>query len=211
MSVSTTRVPPLQQRLGDGEADRPGADDQGELAGLRLGALHGMPTDPERLDERQGIEIEPGTDVQQPSGNHEAFAHPAVDRHPEEVEALAAVGSSATAREAGSAGQVGEHGAVVARTYVADIGSDVEDLDGELVAEHPGVGEEVLVAGVGVVVGAAQSDPACGDEGLRRAGGVRFALFEQFQHSWTAQDHTVHVLSLSCPLTALHHATGTRR
>jgi hypothetical protein len=172
--VRDQHVPhPAPGGLGQREADRPGAEDQRGVARVGSAAGDGVPPDAQGLDQHELVEAQTGAADQLRRGHEHPLAQPARSGDPEHLDAFAAVGPAPTARAAPPAGQVGQDRAAVPDLHLLDPGTDPQHLHRQLVTQHARVGDEVLVTAISVVVGAADPDPAHGDEDLSRSG-VRF-------------------------------------
>ena len=101
-------------------------------------------------------------------GDAEPVRHSAVAVHAEHIEPLAAVGLAAPARDAVAAMQIGNDRDALAELEAGAL-ADRLDLAGELVADHPGIGEIGLRALENVQVGAAHAGaPQADQRGSRR-------------------------------------------
>ena len=189
-----TSAPRARAILHRAQADWPGADDERGFARLDGGAAGGMSADAKHFDQGKLLRRHVVGFVQLVDGDRQPFAHAAVDVDAEDLQALAAVGAAATAGDAGAAVEVGLDGAAVADgEVVLEIGrTQREDFDGQLVAEDARVGEEGLVALVGVQVGAADAHAQDADEGLAGTGfGRRFGVRE-LEGEWLLQNDGFH-------------------
>ena len=156
------------------EPDRAGANDQDCLAGLGGGAVDGVATDSERLDERELVVGKLRGDVELASRQQEFLRHAAVAHHAERLMVLAAIGETATAAVARLAIDVGLDRAAVARLHVRHARPDRDYLDAEFMSRDARVGVERHLAEIASVVGATDTDTVNADD--RFAGGGRGRL-----------------------------------
>ena len=103
------------RRQRHGQADRSGAEHQHAVVDSGLAPRHGVPADAEGLDEHELVERQPRPREQLGGGQHHALPQPAVGRHTQHLDAFAAVATAASARRAGAARQVRQHGAQLTR------------------------------------------------------------------------------------------------
>ena len=96
------RRPGQLDELDDGQADRPGADDEDVFARLRGAAVDGVAADAERLHQGQLVERQPLRRVQLAGRHDEARPQAAVGVDAEDLEVLAAVAAAVPAGEAAS-------------------------------------------------------------------------------------------------------------
>ena len=87
----------------------------------------------------------------------------------------AAIGLAAAAGDADAAGEIGVDRDPLAGVEGAARGR-LDHLTGEFVAHHAGISEERLVAGVDMIIGAAQADAADADQQVARPRLRRIAL-----------------------------------
>ena len=130
----------------DGQADRPAADDDGDLSLLDLAALNGVPADGHRLGQRGLVGWQPVRDGQRERLLDEqlfGIGAGGRGREPDGVDVLATPD-----QRDGDDGRAGAQ-------RLAGAGPVVEDFAAELVAEHHRLGRahEVGVAGLGHHVG----------------------------------------------------------
>ena len=153
------------RELDDRHADRPGADDERELARPQVRALHRVGADGERLDQRELFVGEPVGRVQLARRDGDHFAHATVLVDAENRQAAAAVRPPMAAGDARPAIQVRLDRASIAAAELA-ARLRVDHLDAEFVPEHARIAEERLAAAERMQVGAAHADAMDADERL---------------------------------------------
>src|ERR1700722_17566623 len=126
-----------------GQADRPGAEYDGLLAGVQVAAGQGVHGDRGGLDEGRAVGVQVIDAEHGAGGDPEAWLQAAVEGHADQAEPRAYVGPPGPARIAAAAGQQRPDGDPVAFGHGRIAG--IFDERGHLVALNPGI--EVAGAG----------------------------------------------------------------
>ena len=179
------RVEDDARRTGDfhelnrGKPDGTGADDEDIFPGLDAGAIDGVTTDGERLDEGELIVAELARDMEFARGENHALAETAVAHDAERLIGSAAIGETAPAGVTFLAIQVWLDRATITGLHVDDALAHLEHLDAELMTGNARIRIERHFPQITAEIRAADTHAMDAHQDLARGGRGRLGHVER--------------------------------